>query len=234
MAKSHSRGTKRLGTFKASGNSLPTFTGEAPRTIEAALLNLGDDVSHEAAGHEALGYIDEMLALAHRVAQETDDGEVESDGLWWKDDTLLMQGLAADSARGFAIRMMFDAGPITSRIMGLQPMVPEDSIFLVRDVLRFAARYNALRAEWVDGPDVARERAAQAARAEGGRQAAQETQRIARLRRKVWQREAEVIWQNSPSLSKFAVARQISLRLKSNPALSGSVHRIRAVIQKPD
>ena len=100
-----------------------------------------------------------MLALAHQVAQEADDGEIESEpeGLWWKDDAHLMQGLAADSAKGFAIRMMLDAGPITVRIMGLEPMEPQDWIFLVRDVLRFAARYNALRVEWVDGPTMSGE-----------------------------------------------------------------------------
>lgn len=230
------RRIKRLGAFKASSSSRPTFTGEEPRSMEAALSDLGNDVSHVAAGHEALGYIDEMLALAHQVAQEAADGEIESEpeGLWWKDDAHLMQGLAADSARGFAIRMMLDAGPITGRIMGLQPMEPQGWIFLVRDVLRFAARYNALRVEWVDGPDVAGAQAAQVARAEGGRRAAQAKGTEIRRRQMAWQREAEAIWRKNANLTKIAVARIIAERFKAKKQFAGSVHTIRATVKKPD
>lgn len=231
-----SRRSKRLGSFKASANSRPTFTGEAPRVTAPALADLQIDSSHEAAGQEALGYIEDMLALAHQVATMANDGKVrfEPAGLWWENEDLLMQGLSADSARGFAIRMMLGAGPINARIMGIEPMRTEDSIFLVRDVLRFAAQYNSLRAEWVDGPDVAGARAAQVGRAEGGRQKARATNASVRRRRMAWQREAVAIWLKNPSLTKIAVARIIASRFKSDEALSSSAHTIRAVIRKPD
>lgn len=231
-----SRKPKRLGKFEASGSSRPSFSREAPNRVSDPLGQLAEDYSSEAARAEVLDYIDQMVELADEILKTAVDGEIDrgTDDGWLTDETALIRGLAADSTRGFALRIMLSAGSISNRIMGVEPVGPEQFPFLARDLLRIAALHNALRSEWVDGPAVTDSVKAQLHRASGGRQKAEANKLTIRRRHRAWQREAIKAWRANSKMTKSAVARHLARKFANQPELSATATTIRAVITKPD
>lgn len=167
--------------------------------------------------------------LGQSIGQGDEFTECES---WWSNNGMLARNIRADDISGFAARLLFQVGIVKNQIMGLAPNSP--TLFLVRDVLRLAAQYNALKAEWIDGPDVAASRDAQRARGEGGRQKARAGASVIQRRHKAWQTCAERIWRERPDLTKAAVARAVATKYRAEDELSGAANTIRAVINKPD
>ena len=133
-----------------------------------------------------------------------------------------------DSDVGFAARVLRAIEVIRERLKAAAERDDAVTVGVINEAIWLGTSAKALRAEFLDGPDVAASRTQAGHQRTGGLIRGAKRRAEAAGDRARWQVEALRVWGERPDLSARAVARIIAKRL------GGSPHTIRAAIQRLD
>ena len=138
-----------------------------------------------------------------------------------------------DSAVGFAARVLESVEMLRDRLRAAALRNDRDEVTSINRALWLQDAAQALRLEFVEGPDIATARALHQSQLLGGVTQGGLNKAKADKRRRAWQGAANELWRINPSMSVNSAATRLAAQFGSNPELAAKPDTIRKAIKKP-
>ncbi len=139
-----------------------------------------------------------------------------------------------DSAVGFAARMLESVEMLRERLRAAALRNNRDEVTSINRALWLQDAAQALRLEFVEGPDIAMARALHQSQLSGGVTQGGLNKAKADKRRRAWQEVAIELWRINPKLSVNSMAARLAAHFDGHPKFAAKPDTIRKAIKKPD